>query len=771
MTAGLSANQYMETITGFSASLLQSLGGDTEKAAEYGNQAVIDMSDNANKMGTSMESIQNAYQGFAKQNYTMLDNLKIGYGGTKEEMQRLLTDAEKISGIKYDISSFADITQAIHVIQTEMGITGTTAEEAATTIQGSFGMLKASWENLMIGLTNPDMDLDKLMDDVINSAITLVGNVEPVIRNFFDSIPIAVETLGSELISKILDIANDILPQITLAAAGLLNAFAVAVSDNADSLSATAIAIVTTLVTFITDNLPLVVQTAMDLIKSLSEGLVQALPQLLPAAVQAILEFVEGLLDNIDMLVDVAINLILALADGLIQALPMLIEKAPEIVAKLVNAIIQNVPKIAGAAGQLIGKLVSAIVQLYPKLISSAAQIVSTIVTALKRYFTEAVPAAGKNMVEGVWKGIQGAKDWLLSKVKQWCGNILNGIKSFFGIHSPSTVMRDEVGKNIVLGLAEGIEENKTEVQKVMDEMNKELLDSEKKYNSESERLKESKSEADKAYLESLKETAEKERKLYDALQKDIENSKKNIISTFKDIAEKAYNTVDDVIKAQQSLESKLKDFGSLTTEQTIEIMNGKEIKATRLSDLEYQTKQLKEYENTLIAVKKRGNVPKEFFDEIRDMSIDDGLEFSKLLVSASDEEFNKYISDWKEKQSTAERISKELYADEAELASKQILDNFTDVPEEFFNIGEESMKQFGEGFMSKVGELLKAFKEHISADMGAMFVDGALAYAGSSNSYTDNSSLTVIAGSQSEHSIIEAYNQNKTYNKHVRGW
>lgn len=171
-TAGMSANQYMETVTGFSASLLQSLGNNTKKAAEYGNQAVIDMSDNANKMGTSMESIQNAYQGFAKQNYTMLDNLKLGYGGTKEEMQRLLNDAGKLAGMKFDLSSFADITQAIHVIQTEMGITGTTAEEAATTIQGSLGMVKGAWENLLTGLADPNADISALIDNVINSVET-----------------------------------------------------------------------------------------------------------------------------------------------------------------------------------------------------------------------------------------------------------------------------------------------------------------------------------------------------------------------------------------------------------------------------------------------------------------------------------------------------------------------------------------------------------------------------------------------------------------------
>ena len=177
MTAGLSANEYMEQMTSFSASLIQSLGGDTKRAAEYGNQAIIDMADNANKLGGTVESIQNAYQGFAKQNFTMLDNLKLGYGGTKEEMQRLLNDAEKLSGVHYDISSFADITQAIHVVQEEMGITGTTAEEAAKTIQGSLGMVKAAWQNLLIGLSDEDADVDKLIGNLLDGLTAASGNI------------------------------------------------------------------------------------------------------------------------------------------------------------------------------------------------------------------------------------------------------------------------------------------------------------------------------------------------------------------------------------------------------------------------------------------------------------------------------------------------------------------------------------------------------------------------------------------------------------------
>ena len=206
-TAGLSANAYMETVTSFSASLLQSLGGDTEKAAKYADMAITDMSDNANKMGTSMESIQYAYQGFAKQNYTMLDNLKLGYGGTKSEMERLLADAEKLTGIKYDISNLSDVYEAIHVIQTELGITGTTAQEASTTIQGSFNMMKAAWDNLLVALADPSADFSAIFGEMVDSASTLLANAIPILGNLLGEmivkLPEAIEQLAPILVDAI----------------------------------------------------------------------------------------------------------------------------------------------------------------------------------------------------------------------------------------------------------------------------------------------------------------------------------------------------------------------------------------------------------------------------------------------------------------------------------------------------------------------------------------------------------------------------------------
>lgn len=212
-TAGMSANEYMKTITGFSASLLQGLGGDTKKAAEIGNKAVTDMSDNANKMGTAIGDIQNAYQGFAKQNYTMLDNLKLGYGGTKTEMERLLVDAEKLTGIKYDINNFSDVIEAIHAVQTEMGITGTTAKEASSTIEGSFNMTKSAWTNLLTGMADDNADFDVLVQNLVNSLGSLGENLLPRIKTAIKGIGELFRTLLPKVLDEIPDMIASLFPE------------------------------------------------------------------------------------------------------------------------------------------------------------------------------------------------------------------------------------------------------------------------------------------------------------------------------------------------------------------------------------------------------------------------------------------------------------------------------------------------------------------------------------------------------------------------------
>ena len=446
-TAGLSANDYMETITGFSASLLQSLNGDTAKVAEVGNMAVTDMADNANKMGTDMSLIQNAYQGFAKQNYTMLDNLKLGYGGTKEEMQRLLTDAQKVTGVKYDINNLNDVYQAIHVVQGELGITGTTAKEASTTIQGSVAAMKSSWQNMLTGIADDDADFEGLVDNLVDSIGTAAENIMPRVKIIIDGIIALIPELTEKIVEH--------LPEIMETGSEIITQLVDSLTTFAPDIGYSAFYIIDALISGILNNLPMILQTGIDLLIELINGISQTLPDLIPLAIESIMTLVTTLLDNIDLIIDSGIELILALADGLITALPQLIEKAPAIIEKLVMAITNNLPKIIQAGITLVIKLGEGLIRAIPQLISKIPQIVSSLVRGFVNYYSN-MGEVGKNLVSGIWEGIKNAKDWLLGKAKEWCGSVLDGIKGFFGIHSPSKVFRDEIGTNLALGLGEG---------------------------------------------------------------------------------------------------------------------------------------------------------------------------------------------------------------------------------------------------------------------------------------------------------------------------
>lgn len=447
-TAGLSANDYMETITGFSASLLQSLNGDTAKVAEVGNMAVTDMADNANKMGTDMSLIQNAYQGFAKQNYTMLDNLKLGYGGTKEEMQRLLSDAQKITGIKYDINNLNDVYQAIHVIQNELGIVGTTEHEASTTIQGSVASMKSAWQNMLTGISTGDIgNIGNLVNNLVDSVMTASINILPRVQEIANGITAVLP----EIISKI----NENLPTVLDSGVQILNTLMQGIITNLPAVMESANQIISTLASTLIEMLPQIIDGGIQIIVALTQGLAEQLPTLVPQMVETIVTIANSLLDNIDMIIDAGIQLLIGLADGLMNALPKLIEKAPEIIEKLVMAITNNVPKIIQAGITLIIKLGEGLIKAIPQLISKIPQIITSLLRGFSNYYSN-MGEVGKNLVSGIWEGIKNAKDWLLGKTKEWCGNVLDGIKGFFGIHSPSKVFRDEIGTNLALGVGEG---------------------------------------------------------------------------------------------------------------------------------------------------------------------------------------------------------------------------------------------------------------------------------------------------------------------------
>ena len=373
-TAGMSANDYMSTVTSFSASLLQSLGGNTEEAAKVADMAIIDMADNANKMGTSMDMIQNAYQGFAKQNYTMLDNLKLGYGGTKTEMERLLADAEKLTGVKYDINNLNDVYQAIHAVQEEMGITGTTAKEAASTLEGSLASAKAAWDNFM----NGSGDADQLADAFATAADNIVKNLAEIIPRFAETLP----ALGGAIIAQIPGLVAAIVPAVLSAGQSVLKQLQDAVLDF--DFAGTADKVVQMITGFIEgDGLGSLLDTLVTIFTGIVNGISSMLPSLLPALIELISYVVTSLLDQLPAILDCALELILGLAQGILAALPVLIEALPEVISSIVEFLISAVPQIIDAGIELLMALVDALPVIIDALVDALPQIIRATVTAL----------------------------------------------------------------------------------------------------------------------------------------------------------------------------------------------------------------------------------------------------------------------------------------------------------------------------------------------------------------------------------------------------
>ncbi|MDB6709797.1 hypothetical protein PMQ82_08890 [Bifidobacterium longum] len=486
-TAGVSANEYMTQVTSFSASLISSLGGDTAKAAELGNTAMIDMSDNANKMGTDIETIQQTYQSLARGNYAMLDNLKLGYGGTKSEMERLIQDANKVkqaNGEMGDLSidKFSDVVQAIHIMQQQMGITGTTAKEAATTIEGSVGMMKAAWQNWLAELGKDNADINGLTKQLVDSVSTVIQNVGPRIAQIITGITAALPQLFSSLGSTLPALVMQILPPV-LGALGqlgtmlltsattwistslpqLLAQFQSWVTSRLPSFLQTGLTMVTNLLQGIVQALPQIASTAVIVLTTLLDGLSAQLPQLIPIGINAVLNLVQGILNNLPQIIDSGLKLILGLAQGLINAMPDLVGKAPILIGQLVGGIINRLPQILQAGVQLLGALANGFISSVPRLIGSIPGMVGQIM----RGFTSVNwGSVGLNIITGIATGIAGAAGRLVTAAVNAATNALNWVKRKLGIHSPSRVFRDQVGEMIGEGMAVGIDESASKVKK-----------------------------------------------------------------------------------------------------------------------------------------------------------------------------------------------------------------------------------------------------------------------------------------------------------------
>lgn len=434
-TAGVDANTYMEGVTSFAASLLQSLGNDTAKAAEISDMAFRDMSDNANKFGTDMASIQTAYQGFAKQNYTMLDNLKLGYGGTKEEMQRLLADAQKLTGVKYDISNLADVYNAIHVIQNELGVTGTTAKEASQTISGSVTAAKAAWQNFLSGAGG----IEEVVDTVVTAG-TQIGK--------------AVVKMLPKIVDGIVGLVNGLIPEIPK----LIETLLPALLNGAIALIKGLVAAIPTLLTTLAEMLPTIIQSLVDMFVQVAKAFGEQAPVIMPLVVNAIIDALITLFENIDVIIDACLALVLGLTNGIIQSLPVLIERLPEIVQKILEALIEAAPVLMKAGIELIIMIVKGTVQAIPTLIKSLWTLsTQTIPNAIREAIPKAIQA-GKDMIKGLWNGIKNFD--LKGNMKKLASQALDGFKSMLGIHSPSTAFA-YLGKMSMLGYTNQIESMK----------------------------------------------------------------------------------------------------------------------------------------------------------------------------------------------------------------------------------------------------------------------------------------------------------------------
>lgn len=545
-TAGLSANAYMETVTSFSASLLQSLGGDTKKAADYADRAIIDMSDNANKMGTSMELIQNAYQGFAKQNYTMLDNLKLGYGGTKEEMQRLVQDASKMTDVQKELGvtvdgsslSFGNIVNAISVMQKHMGIAGTTSEEASETISGSISSMKGAFDNFLNGTGSPK----ELAETMVTAGKNVIRGLSEIVPRLLETLPEVKQLVQENIVQAF---SEDNVKQMVESGKNIIMSLISGMTDSLPNILPVALNLIQFTANAIVSNVPILAQKGYEILDNIISGFVSAIPTALPK----VLDFIQGIGDKIaeaaPALIKKGFDLLGKLVEGIVQAIPILIAKVPEIISTFANIINDNFPTILAKGVGLLWELIKGIISAIPDLIANAPKIVRAIVDvimafnwlslgkniitffkngissmigavknagksvydAIKNAITNlpstlsnlgrsaihslsstvsglassaktaalkvasAIESAilklpgrmlsiGKDIVSGLWNGISNMTGWITDKVMGFANSVLGGIKKALGIHSPSRVMRDQVGKMMALGMGIGFEKN-----------------------------------------------------------------------------------------------------------------------------------------------------------------------------------------------------------------------------------------------------------------------------------------------------------------------
>ncbi len=481
--AGISSNEYAEQAVSFGASLKQAFGGDTTKAVEAANTAIMDMTDNAAKMGTPIENIQNAYQGFAKQNYTMLDNLKLGYGGTKTEMERLLADAEKLTGVKYDISNLGDVYEAIHVIQGELGLTGVAAQEAEGTFSGSMGAMKAALSNFLGALATGGDVTTALQAVIGNASVFIANNMLPMLGNIISAVPTVVQaaipalldavqtmitsatqmvnpemlTAGLGAITEYVGGLMEGLPEVIEAGGEILGGLIDTIGQNAPQFIEQAGQMLSDFVGTILSKLPDVLDAGTRVVSDLATGAINSIPEVIEAAGKAIADFLQTVLSNLPQIVDSGIQLLTSWAEGMNKNSQAAIFAIANAIKQILATIVQNLPQILEAGVKILATLASGLVRQIPYVITTIGGLIADIVKSFVNYDWGSL---GKAIVEGIANGLKGAGGLIRDAAVNAAKSAWEGAKSFLGINSPSSLFRDTVGAMMAEGMAIGFEEN-----------------------------------------------------------------------------------------------------------------------------------------------------------------------------------------------------------------------------------------------------------------------------------------------------------------------
>lgn len=683
-TAGMSANEYMQNVTSFSASLLQSVSGDTAEAAKIADMAMVDMSDNANKMGTDMERITDAYQGFAKQNYTMLDNLKLGYGGTKTEMQRLLADATKLSGVEYDINNLSDVYSAIHVIQEDLDITGTTAKEAATTIEGSMNSAKAAFDNFL----NGSGSAEELADTITIAAENIGSNLAEIVPRLIETIPAVMDGIseameensdqltqfGSNVISSILTGAMNALPGMVDAAIGAINFMIQQVDANLPQLLAAGGRLIVALVNGALTLIPSLAELGISIISTIVQGIGTSLSGMTDSGGSAVGEMVDGALSQLPDLISAGGELLNSAVSGVLSGLPDALESGVEIAGSVATGILNNLPEVLGAIASVLVQLIATILSHLPEILQTGLELIGSLVAGIIEAIPDVVEGAGQ-IVSEIWDTIK-ETDWLqlgadiisglvnglkngISRIaeaaKEVAGGALDAAADFLGIHSPSRVFRDEIGRNIALGLAEGIRQNKDYAKKSAEEISQAVLDAAQKRLDNYKVYNNLNLAEEAAYWDSVRQQTDEgtqaridaDEKYFDA-KKDLNEKMADAEEDYTDKVAEAYENLNDKI---QDLNKEYSDAVESRTEAIAGAyglfdefnMDTDLTSDDLLNNLQGQVDGLEQWMDNLDELSDRG-VGDDLIAELQELGPQSAAQV-QLLTEMTDDELDEYVN------------------------------------------------------------------------------------------------------------------------------